>query len=335
MADEIQGPVVRIFRNKQICEGEDLVIPYLEKFELNPKNFLLAKVFESNMDNVSHQEQQDTQLFTVLQNCFQHLTKDEQQQVVLKNLPAGEYLLRIKPMLINIRIRVIRNSKRWINKKGIITQSYLFDVNDKCEKIIEQPILESIQQTGATIRMKVKGRPDQLRYLKIHAIAFQFFPNRYYVPGLMNDRILKKFDTYKRIPLKNTKNIFLSNRELGDEFSYVLNRKGQTRYIGNSLEKPMLLMKRNLIQGTTFAEQTLRRDLSYCEAPEYEQEVYQQQQAQIDYYPCEEKERVYKKAPMQLKSKGGMKYKEEASGGRLEASYRYEFQSVYSVASQL
>jgi len=43
----------------------------------------------------------------------------------------------------------------------------------------------------------------------------------------------------------------MSNRQLGDEFAYVLDRKIQTRYIGNSLEKPSLALKRNLVKNTT------------------------------------------------------------------------------------
>lgn len=42
----------------------------------------------------------------------------------------------------------------------------------------------------------------------------------------------------------------MSNRQLGDEFSYVLDRKVQTRFTGNSLAKPTLTVKRNLIQAT-------------------------------------------------------------------------------------
>jgi hypothetical protein len=30
----------------------------------------------------------------------------------------------------------------------------------------------------------------------------------------------------------------MSNKKLGDEYNYVLDRKNKTRYIGNTLEKP-------------------------------------------------------------------------------------------------
>jgi len=34
------------------------------------------------------------------------------------------------------------------------------------------------------------------------------------------------------------KNIYLSNRKLGDEFRYVFDRRYLTRYIGNTLDRP-------------------------------------------------------------------------------------------------
>ena len=52
----------------------------------------------------------------------------------------------------------------------------------------------------------------------------------------------------------------MSNRQLGDEFAYVLDRKIQTRYIGNSLEKPSLALKRNLVKNTTQDTEQLKQD---------------------------------------------------------------------------
>lgn len=47
------------------------------------------------------------------------------------------------------------------------------------------------------------------------------------------------------------KNIFLSNRELGDEFRYVFDRKYAERQIGSSLDRPKIVLRRNLVGGTT------------------------------------------------------------------------------------
>ena len=39
-------------------------------------------------------------------------------------------------------------------------------------------------------------------------------------------------------------NVYLSNKEISDEHRYVLNRKNLERYVGNTLEKPQILLKR-------------------------------------------------------------------------------------------
>lgn len=55
----------------------------------------------------------------------------------------------------------------------------------------------------------------------------------------------------------NWKNIFLSDRELGDEFRYVFDRKYAERQIGNSLERPRLIVKRNFNAVTEVDQEVL------------------------------------------------------------------------------
>ena len=53
------------------------------------------------------------------------------------------------------------------------------------------------------------------------------------------------------------KNFFLSNRVLGDEYRYVFDRKSLPRFVGNTLDKPKMIVKRNYIRDTTFAEEKI------------------------------------------------------------------------------
>lgn len=45
-------------------------------------------------------------------------------------------------------------------------------------------------------------------------------------------------------------NFYLSDRELSSEYRYCFDRKHQAKFIGNTLEKPKLLLRRTLVQGT-------------------------------------------------------------------------------------
>ena len=53
------------------------------------------------------------------------------------------------------------------------------------------------------------------------------------------------------------KNFFLSNRQLGDELRYVFDRKNLPRFTGNTLDRPKMLVKRNYLRDTSFAEEVL------------------------------------------------------------------------------
>lgn len=59
-------------------------------------------------------------------------------------------------------------------------------------------------------------------------------------------------------PFANWKNIFLSNRELGDEYRYVFDRKYAERVIGNTLDRPKLVMKRNFVQTTEIDSEVIK-----------------------------------------------------------------------------
>jgi hypothetical protein len=51
-------------------------------------------------------------------------------------------------------------------------------------------------------------------------------------------------------PFAQWKNILMSNRELSDEFRYVFDRKYAQRFLGNTLDRPKLLLKRHFLQTT-------------------------------------------------------------------------------------
>lgn len=54
-------------------------------------------------------------------------------------------------------------------------------------------------------------------------------------------------------PFAVWKNIWMNNRELGDEFRYVFDRKYAERQLGNTLDRPKLLLKREFLQTTQVA----------------------------------------------------------------------------------
>ena len=57
--------------------------------------------------------------------------------------------------------------------------------------------------------------------------------------------------------LPPVKSSYLSNKQLGDELCYVLQRQEQPKFMGNTLEKPQLLLKKTEVRETTFTQESL------------------------------------------------------------------------------
>jgi hypothetical protein len=101
---------------------------------------------------------------------------------------------------------------------------------------------------------------------RVHAWAFKFFPYDTYAA------LTEKFGSNGRgvstfastlFNFTQWKNLYLSNRTLSDENRYIMERKMQEKTIGNFLEKPTVLLKRNYIRDTTFNEEKLGGGTSY------------------------------------------------------------------------
>jgi len=101
---------------------------------------------------------------------------------------------------------------------------------------------------------------------RVHAWAFKFFPYDIYTA------LTEKFGSNGKgvsifastlFNFTQWKNLYLSNRTLSDENRYIMERKMQEKTIGNFLEKPTVLLKRNYIRDTTFTEEKLGGGTSY------------------------------------------------------------------------
>jgi hypothetical protein len=113
--------------------------------------------------------------------------------------------------------------------------------------------------------VQVGGDYNQKR-CRVHAWAFKFFPCDVY--GGITNRLgsSNKVSGVFKSTLFNFaqwKNLYLSNRQLSDENRYIMERKLQEKTIGNFLEKPTVLLKRNYIRDTSFNEEQLAAGSNY------------------------------------------------------------------------
>lgn len=71
----------------------------------------------------------------------------------------------------------------------------------------------------------------------------------------------------------------MSNRELSDEFRYVFDRKYAERALGNTLDRPKLLLKRQFVQTTKIVQEVLKGGRQYQQM-DMHQDIQMSQQVQ-------------------------------------------------------
>lgn len=140
----------------------------------------------------------------------------------VRGLAAGEYVLRA-PGVGSLAIRVAQ--------KAEVLAGHVVTASEVTELSRLAPVIASLEATDA-LRIRLAGATARTR---VHVIATRFFasqipssPARIPPPHYRLDRT--------RLPL------FVSGRELGDEYRYVLERRRAKRFPNLLLDKPSLLL---------------------------------------------------------------------------------------------
>lgn len=94
----------------------------------------------------------------------------------------------------------------------------------------------------------------QRKRIRVHVFAYNFLSNEQdnFVSSLRSCRVNKNLP---RIDIRSTPSSFFNNKKIGEEICYVYNRKNEKKRIGNTLEKPCVLLKRTFNRNTTFEKE--------------------------------------------------------------------------------
>ena len=158
----------------------------------------------------------------------------------IKGLEAGDYDLHVKRTGEKIRIRVVQ---------GIVEAGFVLGNT----RYMRLPLLRPVQIQGITTDEKemVIRLKDFSAVARVHVYATRYTPefSAYHDLGKVRDAELDGlFPGY-------SESVYLSGRNIGDEYRYVLDRKGQKKYPGNMLERPMLLLNPWVVRSTQTGEQ--------------------------------------------------------------------------------
>ena len=142
----------------------------------------------------------------------------------------------------------VHKGQYWESDTFILKKSCLFENRAPLRMVKVQKVSISASDNNGQQKVSV-NLADASANCRVHAYACHFLPTAasFAFMGLASKILESGADNKVIFPFAQWKNILMSNRELSDEFRYVFDRKYAERQLGNTLERPKLLLKRNFV----------------------------------------------------------------------------------------
>ena len=139
----------------------------------------------------------------------------------------------------------------------LIADDSLIDVKNDINNIVITNVKVNPKEGSELADITITAFADQPNLTRFHVFAAQFLEAN-------TNRNVSSLD--QNLPTQVQREAYLkpkecqvmNNRKLGEEYCYVLDRKSKTRYMGNTLEKPGVLLKRTFVRET----ETQKEDLA-------------------------------------------------------------------------
>jgi hypothetical protein len=227
-----------VTQSYNICEGEQLVVPSMG-LSLSRRNFELVQYGSVNR--------------TLLKNCFEDITEEkENSQLVLNNLTPGSYeftYVTNPPTTLNIEVH---KANRWDSSCYCIElESEIIEIKSETKQLS----VGNISTSGDKVSFKVVS--NSLQNLRAHVLAYHHHSQLINVLRDRSSRVDVNF-AVRSTALPSYYNSFRSNRVLSDEHVYVNERKNKQTFIGNTLDKPSILLHREKVRETKDDEEVLQ-----------------------------------------------------------------------------
>lgn len=166
----------------------------------------------------------------------------EVKTLIIKNLEKGQYKLHLLQSSTTISLSVIDGS-HFPNLDYVLTQSQVFNTQGQFNYFS----ITSAESSASQIKLKLSG---SIENSTAYVLYSNLLPNQEFAFEL--------FKLHPNVPasqfnFQGARNEFYEARKLGDEYSYVINRKRQNKFVGNTLPRPQVLMKRMILSETSTA----------------------------------------------------------------------------------
>ena len=167
--------------------------------------------------------------FTLLgheRDAFEHLALAN-GFLELRNLAAGDYYLDLHRTGQRIVVRITDGNR---------DDGYLIGQDRVLEAHRTDPLqVQSVGIDGEQLRIKLSNATPGTR---VHVVATRYLPAFDPFRGLVGPRLAPLSATHYERPTSS----YHSGRKLGDEYRYVLDRRFASKYPGNMLRRPSLLL---------------------------------------------------------------------------------------------
>ena len=206
--------------------GEAIVLPYLPRPGMTKLDRAEVSLLELRGE-------------TYVNDRFTHLNV-RNGLLVLEKLPAGDYDLFLKSLGDRIRIRIADGNK---------TGNFVIGGVRQLETPKLPPVqVESIATADGKLTIKLQNASKLTR---VHVFATRFIPEYDVYQHLSPVRAAEPY-VYSQTPAES---VYLTGRNIGDEYRYIIDRKYANKFPGNMLDRPSLLLNPWAVRETQTGQQ--------------------------------------------------------------------------------
>ncbi len=158
----------------------------------------------------------------------------------LRDLAAGDYDLWLKRTGERVRIRVT---------DGPVVKGHVLGTTRHLELPGLKPVhiaAVTADEKQLTVRLK-----DASKFARVHVLATRYLP----AFRAFDDLAAVRDAGLAGVIPTRPESVYLTGRNIGDEYRYVLDRRGMKKYPGNMLERPQLLLNPWAVRSTETGEQ--------------------------------------------------------------------------------
>ncbi|CAD8097055.1 unnamed protein product [Paramecium primaurelia] len=215
----------------------------------------LTLPFSTKLENVQfYQIKLSSQSEIIPIKNHRNMIQFEENQITIQFTQKGEFLLQLLNEQYTFKFKVIDNTLQQ-------SKEFLYTQNERIQKQYERELyLNNIVTQQNDNNILVKGDILSDKEYHLIAIATTFYPDiNSFDKQMQNIMTNYVIDNSLKIEFKN--NIYLCNLKQSDELGYIIERKNQPKYVGNTLEKPQILLNRFVTDCTETQEEQLKQAL--------------------------------------------------------------------------